>query len=367
MKIYNIVTRQFLVINIIFFISLYTSRAQHPNRNVTVIKNSIQDGVNISLYEHYWSRSADLLKVDIDTKIKNIVQSGFKTVRIPISFEIFLQPNSINLQPELLIKLKNIYQSCAANNLNLIISYFYGELNDNYTQSDIDRISWMWKQIQRSFANKGYSNIYFELFNEPVLDNSKWKPFITTLIQYLRYEDSSRVYIVGGTNYNSLEALELLGRLPDNKILYTFHFYEPYIFTHQGATWNNNKTNITGIPYPYQKNKMPALTPHFKGDTIESNFNKYPGEANAVYISKKITAITDYCKKNDMPLICTETGVITLADEASRENYLTDVTKALSNHSIPAVLWDYDQKFSIKKDNTKILGCLTRWLKKNYN
>lgn len=348
-----------------FVLSLFTLRAKPTIENTPVIKSPLGGGVNISLYEHYWAKSVDLLKEDINAKLKNIAESGFKTVRLPISFDIFLQPNSSNLQSELLLKLKSIYRTCSENNLNLIISYFNGKLSNNYSQSEIDRISWMWKQIQRSFANVGYADLYFELYNEPVIDNAHWKQSITTLVQYLRYEDANRIYIIGGTNYNSLDALKELGRLPDNKLLYTFHFYEPFIFTHQGAQWTDNQTYLTGLPYPYRKNKMPALTPQARGTSVEVNYNKYPQEATQAFITNKFRDIADYCKKNNMPLICTETGVIALADLTSRENYLADVTAALSNLGIPAVLWDYDQKFSIIKDNFKILKCLKHWLRKN--
>jgi endoglucanase len=341
--------------------------AKPPFPDITAIKRDLGGGVTISLYEHYWDKSDDLLKDDINAKLENIAKSGFKTVRLPISFDIFLQPNSSNLQTGLLVKLKSIYHICAENKLNLIITYFYGKLDNTNINSEIDRISWMWKQIQRSFSGEGYANLFFELYNEPVIDNFHWKNFITTLVQYLRYEDANRIYIIGGTNYNSLDELKELGKLPDEKLFYTFHFYEPFIFTHQGAQWTDNKTYLTGLPYPYYKNKMPLLTPEAKGTSVEINYNKYPHEATTAYITERFRNIAEFCKKNNMPLICTETGVITLADKSSRKNYLTTVTGILSGMGIQTVLWDYDQKFSIKKDNDKILGYLKPWLKKSKN
>ncbi|MGL1255177.1 hypothetical protein ACSTLX_26070, partial [Vibrio parahaemolyticus] len=69
-------------------------------------------------------------------------------------------------------------------------------------------------------------------------------------------------------NYNSIDELKNLGRISDSRTLYTFHFYEPFIFTHQGADWEAEKTYITGIPYPYKESNMPVLPKKAKGTDV---------------------------------------------------------------------------------------------------
>ena len=104
-------------------------------------------------------------------------------------------------------------------------------------------------------------------------------------------EDKNRIYIIGGTNYNSLDELMQFGKINDDRILYTFHFYEPYIFTHQGAEWTKDKTYITGFPYPYQKNKMPFLPSFAKGTFVERDYEKYSSEATKAYLSERFRNI----------------------------------------------------------------------------
>jgi len=228
---------------------------------------------------------------------------------------------------------------------------------------EIDRISWMWKQIQRYFSGTGYENLYFEIYNEPTLSSYQWKETITTIVHYLRFEDANRIYIIGGTNYNNIDQLKEMGKISDNKLFYTIHFYEPYIFTHQGAEWTGNKSFITNIPYPYQKNLMPELLPELKGTSTEMDYNKYAVEGTDTFIKERFSGITQFCNINNMPLICTEAGVISLAEQQYRENYLTDITSVMNENGIQCVLWDYNDKFSIKESDKKVMHCLKNWLK----
>lgn len=80
-------------------------------------------------------------------------------------------------------------------------------------------------------------NLFLELYNEPTTDMDIWKSTATTLVRELRKEDPERIFIIGGANYNGINELLNMGKLStdDGKIFYTLHFYEPYIFTHQGA------------------------------------------------------------------------------------------------------------------------------------
>lgn len=139
---------------------------------------------------------------------------------------MFMQPQSSNLTKEILQKLQDIYKNCSKLKLNLVVTYHYGKLNPDNAYTEFERVVWIWKQVQNQFRNQGYDKLFFEVYNEPTIEPYKWKDIATKIVQYIRYEDANRIYIVGGTNYNNIDELKELYRLPDDKILYTFHFYE---------------------------------------------------------------------------------------------------------------------------------------------
>ncbi len=322
-------------------------------------------GVNLSLLEHTWENANDLLNTDIEQKLKDIKNIGFKTVRLPVAFDMFLQPNSSNLQQQLVDKLGDTYNKCHSLGLKLIITYHYGKIyyGSNNRFSERDRILWMWKQVQNKFKGFGYEDIFFELYNEPTEERNAWKEDISFLVNGLRWEDKERYYVLGGTNYNNADELLDLGKLSDDKILYTIHFYEPFLFTHQGAEWAKEKTYITNVPYPYNKKKMPNLTSQAIGTAVEQDYTKYPAEGTKEFMALRLRRVLDECKKNNMPLICTEAGVIASADDKSRNQYLADITNIMQELGIPTVLWDYDQRFSILQRPGKPLKGLRDWLK----
>ena len=330
------------------------------------IETKIGGGINLSLLEHTWQTADTLLKVDINEKLNKIKELGFKTVRLPVAFDLFLQPNSSNLQIQLVDKLGDAFNTCQKLGLTLIITYHYGKVyygSDN-RYSERDRIMWMWKQLQNKFRGMGYQSLFFELYNEPTEERLAWKEDINYIINGLRWEDKDRYYLIGGTNYNNADELLDLGKLNDDKIIYTIHFYEPYIFTHQGAEWVKDRTYMTKIPYPYDKKRMPTLDKSSQGSSVEQDYSKYPAEGTKEYIIVRLRRIVEECKKRNMPLVCTEAGVITDAEEKYRRNYLEDITNIMDELNIPLVLWDYDQKFSVLVHEKKLIKEVKHWLEK---
>lgn len=248
----NTIIKRAVLITYVCTFSLSTFSAKlNKEKNFEAIRKSLGAGINISLFEHTWSTADQLLQENIDDKLKKIAQAGYSTVRLPVAFDMFMQPQSSNLTKEILQKLQDIYKNCSKLKLNLVVTYHYGKLNPDNAYTEFERVVWIWKQVQNQFRNQGYDKLFFEVYNEPTIEPYKWKDIATKIVQYIRYEDANRIYIVGGTNYNNIDELKELYRLPDDKILYTFHFYEPFIFTHQGASWEADKAFITNLPYPY--------------------------------------------------------------------------------------------------------------------
>ena len=94
----------------------------------------------------------------------------------------------------------------------------------------------LWTILTKKYFHQNDDLLFFELYNEPPhMSPDIWKNASQDMIKAIRKIDKNRTLIVGASNYNSIYELSRSTPLDDNNIIYTFHFYEPFFFTHQGA------------------------------------------------------------------------------------------------------------------------------------
>lgn len=80
-----------------------------------------------------------------------------------------------------------------------------------------------------------------ELFNEPWIDDlaktKRWQAMLERLHARARQSDPLRPLVLNGLQWDSLQGLLALDTRPfrGSNVLYTFHYYDPHAFTHQGV------------------------------------------------------------------------------------------------------------------------------------
>ncbi|QKJ30790.1 cellulase family glycosylhydrolase [Mucilaginibacter mali] len=318
-----------------------------PGRQIAFNRaKSLDNGISVSWLEQTWNK--DVLQIDglKEADLKLLKTLGFKSIRLPVAFRYFEQ-NNINLN-SVLSRVDAAWELCRKYGFKLIIDYHYGDLADNNFTTSTNNIINTWTIIAKKYKNKAEDDLFFELYNEPPPINPQvWKDAAYNMVTAVRKIDDKRTLLIGASNYNSIYELSRFVRLSDENIIYTFHFYEPFLFTHQGAEWVGDQMATTGVPFPYSVDKFPQLNPKAKGTAGQDNYNKYHLDGNEGSVHDKLQIIKAWGDKYGVPIICGEYGSYDKADANSRCRYTKTVRYYLKQLGIPGILWDYNTNFSI--------------------
>jgi aryl-phospho-beta-D-glucosidase BglC (GH1 family) len=118
--------------------------------------------------------------------------------------------------------------------------------------------AWLAGHLDHDFA--GSARLAFELLNEPDLrcGDPGWTRQAIELHQAVRQAAPHLTLVVGGSCWNAIEGLKALHAddFADSNMIYTFHFYDDHIFTHQGIAHNPTAPDVAeglvgGLPYPW--------------------------------------------------------------------------------------------------------------------
>jgi endoglucanase len=340
------------VLTIVFIIVQVTIAKSDPihqlNQNSAFKRaQTLDNGVSISWLEQTWAKN---IFTDNEPSVKDLEllkTLGFKSIRLPVAF-VFFESKHISLE-KVLSKLDGVVKLCNSLGLKVIIDYHYGEIkNDNYL-TETPKVIALWKVLAERYSNESADDLFFELYNEPPhMDPSIWKDAIYNIVTALRKVDKKHTFIIGASNYNSIYELSRTEPLSDQNIIYTVHFYEPFLFTHQGAAWVGDQVATVGVGFPYNAKNFPQMSPKTKGTWGETNYYQYRTDGNERSLFDKLSLIKKWADKHNVPLICTEYGVYNkYTDLDSRCRYIKAMRQTLKKLNIPGVLWEYNSNFSI--------------------
>lgn len=330
------------------FCALNSNASSFPGRSLAFKRAmSLDNGISVSWLEHTWDNNMLNKKGITASDFKLLKQLGFKSIRLPVAFTYF-QANSDSLK-KALHHIDRVLQLCDLYGFKLIICFHSGNLNDNNYQTETQKVIDMWKLILRKYIGQSANNLFFELYNEPPhMNPDNWKKAANEMIVAVRKIDKKHTLILGASNFNSIYEMSRMTPFADNNIIYTFHFYEPFLFTHQGAEWVGDQSSTTGIPFPYNAATYPPLNPKAKNTPGESHYNLYPKDGNEQSVHDKLQIVKNWSVKYNVPILCGEYGVYNkYADPDSRCRYIKAVRQNLRAMNIPGMLWDYNGTFSI--------------------
>ncbi len=315
-------------------------------------------GMNLSWMENWWDGTSqndfsDYLNMNriVERKADLLLmkEMDIKTIRLPICFDVWVEqfPPYDFKMPEYFEAVDSILFWAKENEQNIIIDYQHGQLSDAAFTENAKRLIAIWKKVATRYKDTDPDKVFFELFNEPHdISLENWLAVVHQLISTIRAIAPEHSIIVGGVDYNGIVGLEELPALIDQNIIYTFHFYEPFLFTHQGAEWVGNPATTTGIPFPYNAANMPPMASAAANTFGEDHYYWYNYEGQKDYLRRYLETVKKWSLQHDLPVFCGEWGSHFLADQTSRCEHAETVLKYLQELNIPYCYWEWDRNFS---------------------
>jgi len=209
----------------------------------------------------------------------------------------------------------------------------------------------LWEALAKHFASRDPDHLLFELMNESeVQDPYRWIGIESAAVTAIRHIDTTHTIIASGAHYDSLDDLLVTQPLADENVIYTFHFYEPYQFTHQGATWGSPEwLYYKNIPFPATVDQLDATLKAIPNDNARYQLYLYAaGGWNADSIRQRIIFAADWGREHNVPILCNEFGAYRdTAPPDSRARYIEAVRSALEANHIGWAMWDWSGNFGL--------------------
>lgn len=312
-------------------------------------------GVNMS----GWFQSNDMHRFQFSKFSKQdfvqIKSLGCDAVRLPINMHGFTSgsPN-YTLDPLFVSFLDSVVNWVEDLQINLILDNHSPDAGSGTDPNVGTILVKVWSQVAQHYKNRS-NYIFYEILNEPNgITTATWSTIQQTVINAIRAQDTKHTIVVGGSGFNSYNELANLPTYSDNNLIYTFHYYDPFLFTHQGATWfTPSFASISGVPFPYDATRMPACPSDIIGTWGQSLFNTYSNDGTAAQIQKWLDIAINFKNTRKVKVWCGEFGVYNLnSDPTDRVNWYGVVRPYLEANGIAWTTWDYKGSFGLFNKNS---------------
>jgi endoglucanase len=166
--------------------------------------------------------------------------AGFDSIRLPVRWNTHaLESPPYTIYPSFFERIDWAVENALSRGLILILDFHHFTDFMDCASCQRGRLLLLWQQIADHY--RGYPpELAFELLNEPTnaVPAAEWNDALAATLACIRATNPKRIVVVGPVNWNGAGALESL-ELPeeDDRLIATFHYYDPFQFTHQGAGW----------------------------------------------------------------------------------------------------------------------------------
>lgn len=271
--------------------------------------------------------------------VQRIARWGFDHIRLGFD-QIVVEEEEGKYRERTFRKIDEFIGWCSKYSLNVVLNLHkavgnYCDIPEKVQLLDDEglqrRFIALWLEIERRYRD--YPGVAFEILNEVRdVDPAKWNVLAERTIDVIRRENKDRWIVIGSTCWNAPHALGNLKVWDDPRIVYTFHSYSPFEFTHQRGVLQ-------------------------AGPLFDNADRLFPG---AEAVEGPLSHVLGWLEKNPGKILWNgEFGTIRHISPPDRVAFMRTVTSFCKRHAIPYCVWNYlstpndGNRFSLVDDVTR--------------
>ncbi len=280
---------------------------------------------------------------------------GFDHVRLSVDGDELLRGAPANaLNATFLSELDFAVHTMLKDGLRVIVDVHPSDDFKRRLRTDnaaVARFCALWSALAGHYASTDPDKVFFEVLNEPEFENEQqWAAVQMRAIAAIRHAAPHHTIIATARRYSGLQDLLTLQPVADTNVIYTFHDYEPFAFTHQGATWANDQVKpLRGVPYPSSPEDVAPIVSQEQQLADQYWITQYGLDRwDSARIQSELSFAAKWGALHHVPVYCGEFGVYQrFSDPAMRAAWLRDMRMALEAAGIGWAVWDYQGGFAV--------------------
>ncbi|MBQ8641964.1 MAG: cellulase family glycosylhydrolase [Clostridia bacterium] len=281
--------------------------------------------------------------------VKNIASFGADHIRLGFDQIVVEEAEHPYVYREVILqKLEEFFGWCEEFGLHVMLNMHkaLGAYCDCTDEQDLctnpelrDRFKALWILLEERFHDRDY--IAFELLNElNTPDSRDWNSLADETLAEIRKRNPHRYVVIGSASWNSVWTLKDLHLWDDDKVVYTFHFYDPFEFTHQrGLLQGDQHIYNREMPYPCSMERYREFRRYF--GMAEGDYADYD-RMDREWLWAHLQPAADWIGKHpDRILYNGEFGTIRHCPIPYRLAWFRDVIAFCKKYEIPYSIWNY--------------------------
>ena len=328
-----------MIVCFLFFFIVTFSSAAVPESRLGKLKR----GINYAPLRKVPPEALDMAEIEL------FKRTGFNYVRLPVNVSnLFDQKNPEKLKKIGLDHLDAAVDIIISRRLAVMVE-IHDVSSDLWKKNDYgDKFARFWRALAKHLSVYDPEWVFLEMVNEPSAETpERWNQVWPKILSAMREGAPEHTLILDANQRasenqrDSVKALTMMAPADDRNVVYSFHFYQPMIFTHQGATWGwDMLRHFRDIPYPSSPAAVQPILSNI--DERARKYVKTYGEDywNSGKIARTFSLAAEWARRHKAPLICNEIGVYRkVSPSQSRAAYLRDVRTALERNNVGWAIW----------------------------